>query len=63
MVTVQSVSANSQMPTPTPEQIEQFKKLPRAQQEAIAQQYGISIVEKFWMPEKWLPVNSYQVKR
>ncbi|MCF2862031.1 SLBB domain-containing protein [Pseudoalteromonas sp. Cnat2-41] len=45
LVTVQSVSANSQMPTPTPEQIEQFKKLPRAQQEAIAQQYGISIDE------------------
>jgi protein involved in polysaccharide export with SLBB domain len=29
--------------TPTPEQIEQFKKLPKAQQEALAKQYGIDI--------------------
>lgn len=29
--------------TPTAEQIEQFKKLPKAQQEALAKQYGINI--------------------
>lgn len=29
--------------TPTPEQIEQFKKLPKAQQEALAKQYGVDI--------------------
>ncbi|MCF2857434.1 SLBB domain-containing protein [Pseudoalteromonas sp. SMS1] len=29
--------------TPTPEQIEQFKKLPKSQQEALAKQYGIDL--------------------
>ncbi|ATC85272.1 SLBB domain-containing protein [Pseudoalteromonas arctica] len=29
--------------TPTPSQIEQFKKLPKAQQEALAEQYGVDI--------------------
>ncbi|KZW98861.1 polysaccharide biosynthesis protein [Pseudoalteromonas luteoviolacea] len=29
--------------SPTPEQIEQFKKLPKAQQEALAKQYGVDI--------------------
>ncbi|MCP5163417.1 MAG: SLBB domain-containing protein [Hahellaceae bacterium] len=34
-------SVNTQALTPTPAQIEQFKRLPQAQQEAIARQYGI----------------------
>jgi hypothetical protein len=29
--------------TPTAEQIEQFKKLPKAQQEALAKQYGVDL--------------------
>ena len=29
--------------TPTPEQIEQFKKLPKAQQEMLAAQYGMDL--------------------
>ncbi|KZN68462.1 SLBB domain-containing protein [Pseudoalteromonas luteoviolacea] len=29
--------------SPTPEQIEQFKKLPKAQQEALAKQYGVDL--------------------
>ena len=29
--------------TPTAAQIEQFKKLPRAQQEALARQYGVDL--------------------
>ncbi|WP_350608702.1 hypothetical protein, partial [Pseudoalteromonas sp. MER144-MNA-CIBAN-0113] len=29
--------------TPTASQIEQFKKLPKAQQEALAKQYGVDI--------------------
>lgn len=38
---LQSVASAQQMPTE--KQIEQFKKLPRAQQEALANQYGIDL--------------------
>nr|WP_216628475.1 SLBB domain-containing protein [Pseudoalteromonas caenipelagi] len=34
---------NAQAVSPSPQQIEQFKKLPKAQQEAIAQKYGIDL--------------------
>ncbi|KZN37368.1 SLBB domain-containing protein [Pseudoalteromonas luteoviolacea] len=37
------VSAFANAFTPTPEQIEQFKKLPKAQQEALAKQYGVDL--------------------
>lgn len=36
-------SGTSLAASPTPQQIEQFKKLPRAQQEALARQYGIAL--------------------
>ncbi|MDK1289591.1 SLBB domain-containing protein [Pseudoalteromonas umbrosa] len=38
-----SFSAISAAFNPTPEQIEQFSKLPKAQQEALAKQYGIDL--------------------
>ncbi|MBE1286454.1 MAG: sugar transporter [Alteromonadaceae bacterium] len=37
------LSASALAQTPTPAMIEQFKSLPRAQQEALAQQYGIDL--------------------
>lgn len=37
------LSASAFAQTPTPAMIEQFKSLPRAQQEALAQQYGIDL--------------------
>ncbi len=36
-------SSVAQAVTPSPAQIEQFKKLPRAQQEALAKQYGVDL--------------------
>ena len=35
--------AEASAATPTPQQLEQFKKLPKAQQEALAKQYGIDL--------------------
>ncbi|MCV2883298.1 SLBB domain-containing protein [Aestuariibacter sp. AA17] len=42
-VTLMTISASSFAQTPTPQQIEQFKKLPRAQQQQIARQFGIDL--------------------
>ena len=38
-----SVAFQVSAATPTPEQIEMFSKLPRAQQEALARQYGVNL--------------------
>ena len=35
--------AEASAATPTPQQLEQFKKLPKAQQATLAKQYGIDI--------------------
>lgn len=40
---VVSLTQPSMAMTPTPQQIEQFKKLPKSQQKALAKQYGIDI--------------------
>lgn len=46
--------------TPTAEQIEQFKKLPKAQQEALAKQYGIDISSLNNMTNKSQPQDVVQ---
>lgn len=43
VLAVSALSFSLQAATPTPEQIAQFKKLPKAQQQALAKQYGFDM--------------------
>ncbi|MEL7477456.1 MAG: SLBB domain-containing protein [Pseudomonadota bacterium] len=47
--------------TPTAEQIEQFKKLPKAQQEALAKQYGVDISSLNNVTNKSQPSDNTQL--
>jgi len=46
--------------TPSAEQIEQFKKLPKSQQEALAKQYGVDISQLEQMNSSQLPGSALQ---